>query len=116
MSRATYSIYVVELSKKVYSENWRFRQANPQYNGVSECLYVGMTSKTPRERFEQHKQGGKSKKGIKISSYYVEKYGKILRSSLVPDFGEIKSRKQALELEKKLAEDLRRKRHAVWTN
>ena len=48
-----YKVYVIELSKKIFTADWRFRSANPQYNGVLECLYVGMTSKTPAERLEQ---------------------------------------------------------------
>jgi hypothetical protein len=43
-----YKVYVVELSKRVFTENARFRDANPQFNGVLQCLYVGMTSKTPQ--------------------------------------------------------------------
>ena len=46
-----YQVYVVELSKKVFTENAKFRAANPQFNGVLQCLYVGMTRKTPAERF-----------------------------------------------------------------
>lgn len=58
-----YQVYVIELSKKVFTENAKFRNANPQFNGVLECLYVGMTSKTPAERFKQHKTGYINKKG-----------------------------------------------------
>ena len=106
MARATYKVYVVELSKKVFTENWRFREANPQFNGVLECLYVGMTSKTPAERFKQHKTGYISKKGYKISAYIVEKYGSYLRPSLY-DHVNLKpmTRQQALLMEKKLALD-----------
>ena len=50
-----YYVYVIELSKKVFTESTRFRDANPQFNGVLQCLYVGMTSKTPAERLKQHK-------------------------------------------------------------
>lgn len=57
MPKIEYKVYVVELSKKVFTENRKFREANPQFNGVLECLYVGMTSKSPKERFEQHKKG-----------------------------------------------------------
>ena len=46
MSKTQYHIYVIELRKKVFTENAKFRAANPQFNGVLECLYVGMTSKT----------------------------------------------------------------------
>jgi hypothetical protein len=110
-----YSVYVVELSRKVFSENKKFREANPQYNGVLECLYVGMTSKTPTERFRQHKTGYKSKKGHKISSSIVEKYGLYLRPSLYRDINPL-TRKEAIEKEISLGQDLRRKRYAVWWN
>jgi len=117
VARSTYKVYVVELSKKVFTENWRFREANPQFNGTLECLYVGMTSKTPAERFRQHKTGYISKKGYKISAYIVEKYGLYLRPSLY-DHINLKpmTRQQALLMEKKLALNLRRQGYAVWFN
>ena len=117
MPGATYCVYVIELSKRVFSENARFRAANPQFNGVLECLYVGMTSKTPAERFKQHKTGYISKKGYKISAYIVEKYGTYLRPSLYDDINvKPMTRQQALTMEKKLALDLRRQGYAVWFN
>lgn len=117
MPGSTYSVYVVELSKKVFTENARFRAANPQFNGVLECLYVGMTSKTAAERFKQHKTGYISKKGYKISAYIVEKYGTYLRPSLYNHINtKTMTRQQALAMEKKLALDLRRKGYAVWFN
>jgi predicted GIY-YIG superfamily endonuclease len=117
MSRVTYRVYVVELSKKVFTENAKFRAANPQFNGVLECLYVGMTSKTPAERLKQHKTGYVNKKGHKISANVVEKYGIYLRPSLYERLNEkIMNREQALAMEKKLALDLRRQGYAVWFN
>ena len=77
-----YQVYVIELSKRVFSENTKFRNANPQFNGVLECLYIGMTSKTPKERFQQHKTGYVNKKGYKISAYIVQKYGIYLSQPL----------------------------------
>lgn len=111
-----YSVYVVELSKKVYSENRKFREANPQYNGVLECLYVGMTSKTPELRFEQHTKGIKSKKGHNLAAAIVKKYGLYLRPSLYNHILPINSRPAALLLEKQLALKLRKQRYAVWFN
>jgi len=111
-----YRVYVIELSKKVFSENKKFREANPQFNGVLECLYVGMTSKTPAERFQQHIKGSRSKKGFRISSSIVQKFGKILRPSLYNHIAPIKTRSDALAAEEKLALELRRKRYAVWYN
>ncbi|WP_299432365.1 ribose-5-phosphate isomerase [uncultured Maribacter sp.] len=116
MPKETYHIYVIELSKKVFTENRKFREANPQFNGVLECLYVGMTSKTPKERFEQHKTGYKNKKGYKISATIVEKYGMYLRGSLYQHIAPLKTREAALKMEETLALELRRKRYAVWYN
>jgi len=116
MSKREYRVYVVELSKRVFTENARFRTANPQFNGVLQCLYVGMTSKTPRERFEQHKSGHRNKKGHKISSNIVQKYGMYLRPSLYNHISPLPSRLEAIKMEEKLALELRRQRYAVWYN
>ena len=111
-----YSIYVVELHKKVFTENRKFREANPQFNGVLECLYVGMTSKTPKERFEQHKNGTLSKKGHNLSSSIVKKFGLYLRGSLYNHIQPLATREEALKMERALALELRRKKYAVWFN
>ncbi|MEZ4944660.1 MAG: GIY-YIG nuclease family protein [Cyclobacteriaceae bacterium] len=111
-----YVVYVIELSKKVFTENAKFRMANPQFNGVLECLYVGMTSKTPQERFEQHRTGYRNKKGHKLSSNIVQKYGRYLRPSLFNHIDPMKTREEALKMEEQLALELRRKRYAVWYN
>jgi hypothetical protein len=112
-----YQVYVIELSKRVFTENARFRTANPRFNGVLECLYVGMTSKTPAERLKQHKTGYVNKKGHKLSANIVQKYGIYLRPSLY-DHINLKpmTRQQALIMEEKLALDLRRQGYAVWFN
>ena len=112
-----YSVYVIELSKRVFTENARFRAANPQFNGVLECLYVGMTSKTPAERFQQHKTGYRNTKGIKLSAYIPHKYGSYLRPSLYEHINaKPMTRQQALHMEEKLSLELRRKGYAVWFN
>jgi hypothetical protein len=115
MPAAKYSVYVIELSKKVYTESAKFRAANPQFNGVLECLYVGMTSKTPKERFDQHKTGYRNAKGHKLSSNIVQKYGRYLRPSLYNHL-HLMTREDALKMEEQLALELRRKRYAVWFN
>lgn len=111
-----YTVYVIELSKKVFNESAKFRAANPQYHGVLECLYVGMTSKTPKERFEQHRTGYRNKEGHKLSSNIVQKFGRYLRPSLYNHIEPMKTRAEALRMEEKLALELRRKRYAVWYN
>ena len=117
LPKAQYRVYVIELSKRVFSENAKFRNANPQFNGVLECLYVGMTSKEPEERFRQHKTGYRNKKGQNISSKLVFKYGTFLRPSLYVQNNETPmTRQEALKMEEQLALDLRRKGYAVWFN
>lgn len=116
MAKVQYRVYVVELSKRVFTENIKFRKANPQFNGVLECLYVGMTSKTPKERLIQHKTGYRNKKGYKLSSNIVEKYGSYLRPSLYNHITPVSSRQEALKMEETLALELRRQRYAVWFN
>ena len=112
-----YRVYVIELSKKVFTENTKFRLANPQFNGVLQCLYVGMTSKTPQERFIEHRTGYVNKKGHKLSARIVQKYGAYLRPSLYEHLNlKPMTRAEALRMEEKLAWDLRRQGYAVWFN
>jgi hypothetical protein len=112
-----YQVYVIELSKRVFTENKKFREANPQFNGVLQCLYVGMTSKTPAERFRQHKTGYVNNKGHRISANIVERYGTYLRPSLYEKINlKAMTRQEALIMEEKLALELRRKGYAVWFN
>lgn len=116
MSKTEYRIYVVELSKRVFTEHKKFREANPQFNGVLQYLYVVMTSKKPKERFIQHKTGYRNLKGHKLSSNIVQKYGSYLRPSLYNHIDPISSRAETLKMEETLALELRRQRYAVWFN
>lgn len=110
-----YRVYVIELSKRAFTEDRKFREANPQFNGVLQCLYVGMTSKTPQERFQQHRTGYRNAKGHDLSAAVVRKYGLYLRPSLYQHIGPM-SREEALAVEEGLALELRRKGYAVWFN
>jgi len=100
-ARRRYHVYVVELSKRVWEDSKRYRDANPQYNPVLQCLYVGMTGQTPKVRFEKHKKGHRTKSGIKISNHYVEKYGLYLRPSLYKHLNPL-SKSEAILMEEKL--------------
>ena len=117
MPKTVYQVYVIELAKRVFTESFKFRNANPQFNGVLQCLYVGMTSKTPAERFKQHKTGYRNLKGHKLSSNIVQKYGTYLRPGLYNHINlDSMTRQEALKQEEKLAWDLRRQGYAVWFN
>ena len=113
--KLSHNVYVVELDRKVWSDKVKFRAANPHYKGMMGCLYVGMTSHSPQERYQKHKSGYKNKKGFKISSVYVEKYGKCLRPSLYATFNPL-TRSDATTLEKNLAHSLKKRGYAVWWN
>ena len=103
----THNIYVIELDKQVL-EKKKFREANPDYVDGSPCVYVGMTSKTPEERFEQHKSGYRS-------SRIVKQFGIRLKPRQHQSFNPM-SRDEAAEMEFEKARRLRRKGWGVWVN
>ena len=113
--KLSHNVYVIELNKKIWSESKKFRDANPHYNGLMTCLYVGMTSHDPKERFQKHVTGYRTKKGIKISSSVVENYGMYLRPSLYSRFNPL-TKVRATQLEKDLANSLKKRGYAVWWN
>ncbi|HSU75457.1 MAG TPA: hypothetical protein VLI89_00205, partial [Burkholderiales bacterium] len=54
--RYHYCVYVVELAPEVL-QHARFRKANPDYDAMKPCVYVGMTGLDPDLRFDKHKAG-----------------------------------------------------------
>lgn len=103
----THNIYVLELDKKVLRKK-KFKDANPDYVEGSPCVYVGMTSKTPEERFEQHKSGYKS-------SRIVKQFGIRLKPRQYQSLNPM-SRDEAAEMEFEKARRLRKKGWGVWVN
>ena len=103
----THNIYVIELDKEVL-EKKKFRDANPDYEEGKPCVYVGMTSKTPEERFQQHKEGYRA-------SRIVKKFGVRLKPRQYESHNPM-SRDEASELEFEKARRLRRKGWGVWVN
>ena len=103
----THNIYVIELDEQVL-EKKKFREANPDYVENSPCVYVGMTSKTPEERFEQHKSGYKS-------SRIVKQFGLRLKPRQYQSLNPM-SRDEAAEMEFEKARRLRKKGWGVWVN
>jgi len=106
MAKRLYFVYVIELDPAVRQIN-RFRQANPRLQPTMPCFYVGSSTRTPDERFDQHKQGYKSNR-------YARKFGLKLRPDLFEAYNPIPSRSDALELEEYLANRLRSRGHGVW--
>jgi hypothetical protein len=105
--RPTCCIYVIRLREEILNDKKRFRRANPNYKTGKECYYVGMTSKTPEERFGVHMSGHQH------ASKYACEYGVELawdKFSHLP----LMSHANAETVEVHHAEDLRRQGYGVW--
>lgn len=94
-----WTVYVIELDPK---------GAKDPGKGF---VYVGQTSRTPEERFEQHKKGKRNKRGP-LFSPIVRRYGVRLRMDLAPDTVFF-SRASAEAAEKRWAEKLRAEGYRV---
>ena len=101
-------MYVIELRPEAI-ERKKVAGANPERREDKPCLYVGQTARTPEERFAQHLDGVKS-------SRIVKEYGVRLRPRLYANVGPFETRADSERAETKLAEKLRRRGFAVWSN
>jgi len=104
---STHNIYVIELSHEVLT-NKKFREANPDYISGKPLAYVGMTSRTPEVRFEQHKTGYKS-------SRLVKKYGIRLKPRQYTALNPM-TYNEAVKMEKLKTKQLRKRGWGVWSN
>jgi predicted GIY-YIG superfamily endonuclease len=102
-----FTVYAILLSPEVLTKK-KFREANPDYLDGKDCLYVGMTAKDPKERFEQHRSGYKS-------NGYAQRFGVKL---MPPEFTIINPRTfdEARRMERRIASRLRREGYGVWQN
>ena len=99
-----HNVYVVLLDPAV-SKLRKVRAENPLRNSKKPCVYVGMTGLSPAERFANHKAG------IKASAA-VKRYGLRLLPELFQHLNPMPYA-AAVEMEKDLAEDLRRAGYTV---
>jgi hypothetical protein len=99
-------LYVIELADEARSVK-RVQEANPNANPKMKCVYVGSTARTPEQRFEIHKAGGKQ------SSSIVRRYGVRLVPGLYRDIP-LMVRAEAERKEAELAAELRAKGYTVW--
>ena len=110
MARFTYGVYVILLDKKVL-ESPAFTKRSPDHDPKMDCYYVGMSSKTPEDRFEQHKTG---------DHYYycrhVRNHGICLVPELYEHIPRFATSDEAKAREKELAVELREEGHAVYWN
>ena len=103
-----YSVYVIELRPEVMGKK-AFAGKNADRREDKPCLYVGQTAKSPEERFAQHQNGVRS-------SRIVKEYGVRLRPRLYANVGPFETRAESEQAEVRLAEKLRRRGFAVWSN
>ena len=104
-ARHHHNVYVVELSPEVLQEA-KFRRANPDYDVMKPCVYVGMTGLTPEQRFAKHKQGIRANR-------YVERYGLRLLPKLYA-YANPMPYGAARNMEVELAIALREEGYGVW--
>ena len=81
------------------------RAANPERDPGKPCVYVGMTGLTPEERFANHKRG------VKAASV-VKRFGLRLMPELFAHLNPMPF-EAATQMERDLAEDLRRAGYTV---
>ena len=99
-----HNVYVVLLSDAV-SLIRKVRAHNPKRSPKKPCVYVGMTGLTPEERFANHKAGTKA-------AWVVKRYGLRLLPELYAHLNPMPF-EAAAQMEKDLAEDLRRAGYTV---
>lgn len=114
-NKRRYYVYVIGLYP-AYSKTSKAKRHNPDYIEGKPCVYVGYTSKTPEERYKQHITGYVNKKGHKLSSATVEKFG-YRRNGLRPrkyeKFNPMYSKEIAMKKEVEIASQLREKGYCV---
>ena len=99
---------MIELDPDILGLN-DFRDRNPDHNPEYSCLYVGMTSKSPEQRLEEHKRGGD------LSSPKVKRFGRRLRPEFYERLNPM-TKEDAKREEKELACALQTAGYAVWWN
>jgi len=97
-------VYVVLLASDV-GRLRKVRAANPDRSVEKPCVYVGMTGLTPEERFANHQAGVKD-------AWVVRRYGVRLLPELYAHLNPMPF-EAAAQMEKDLAEDLRRAGYTV---
>lgn len=97
-------VYVIRLDPAI-AQLKKVRAANPARKPGKPCVYVGMTGLTPEERFANHKAG------IKAASL-VKRHGIRLMSELYAHLNPMPYA-AAVQMEKDLADDLRRAGYTV---
>ena len=119
-NKKDYHVYVIGL-KLSFAKTKAAKEQNPDFvpGPNKRCYYVGYSSNTPEVRYNQHITGYINKKGHKIFSKIVYKFG-YKRNGLRPrrykNINPLPSLEAAMKMEVELAEQLRKngKGHCVY--
>lgn len=98
------SVYVIGLRPAV-AELSKVQHLNPRRDPRKKCVYVGQTSKTPEERFQEHLNGIRA-------SRYVRDYGVRLLPNLCEELHPM-TELESLRRERNLVSKLRREGYTV---
>jgi hypothetical protein len=119
-NKEEFYVYVIGL-KAEFAKTKAAKKQNPNFvpGPNKRCYYVGYSSNTPEVRYNQHITGYINKKGHKIFSKIVYKFG-YKRNGLRPrrykNINPLPSQEAAMKMEVELAEKLRKngKGHCVY--
>ena len=110
-------VYILRLKKRVWEKKPAFAKENGgKKSDWKDFLYVGETEKTVEERYKIHtvKVGGKRHK---FSSKIVHKHANGIAHDLMEELGDTLYRQAgALEKERDVALELRKRGYATWFN
>ena len=91
-----YRVYVIELT-----------DLGPRRNPNLPWVYVGYSSRTPRQRFKQHREGGMLASNV-VNRYWVKR-----RPDLYKHIPVLHTREDAIRAERKLRQELLDKGYSV---
>ena len=110
-----YNVYVIELDNE-FAQTKKALEANPARDPMKPCVYVGYTSKSPKARIRQHMSGKPGKRGSRVHSSIVYRFGIRLLPDLYAKLNPIRTKEDAMEAEVLLARLLRTCGYTVWQN
>jgi len=110
-----YYVYIGQL-KKEFAKSKKAKQKNKNPDPNKFGLYVGYSSKPPKERWSQHLTKARNKKGrlySKVAADWGENY---IHWKKFEKYNPLKTIEDAKALEKKIAIKYRDKNFAVWSD
>ena len=111
-------VYIGQLQKE-FANTKAAKSKNPNADPNKTCLYVGYSTKPPRERWKQHLTKARTKNGYPLYSKKAAKWGEnYIHWKKFKKYNPIYSTTadKAKNIEKSLAKKFRDKGHTVWSD